>query len=180
MTVTYSNPYFCLETEISDLSYEVLVGSNNQYNFSFINQSTDWSEGFTNTIGAKATFKITGPSFIIRGNKGPNYGKLKLVITPENKIGFNTFSSEEWSQTTQILDCYSGGLEQDVILYQKNDLKYLFYTIEIENLYDKNISSLDNNIKINSYSFSYNIFSQLDKEQINQNIHSYTQYGVLR
>ena len=64
------------------------------------------------------------------------------------------------------VDCYNSALQQNVLLYENNDLNYRDYSLELQTIADKNIISSGNNIKISSYSFSYNLYLTIDKEQI--------------
>jgi hypothetical protein len=57
-------------------------------------------------------------------------------------------------------------LQENVILYENNDLNYRDYNLELQTITDKNIISSGNNIKISSYSFSYNLYLTISKEEI--------------
>jgi hypothetical protein len=152
-----------LFSEVDLTSYEVSAGSESSYNFSFINPNLDWNNGLSSNPGSKLYLTFTGPSIQIYGNKGPDYGKFKLKLTGLQNAEFPNMALElDWT----IVDCYNTTLQENVILYENNDLNYRDYNLELQTITDKNIVSSGNNIKISSYSFSYNLYLTIDKEQI--------------
>ena len=65
------------------------------------------------------------------------------------------------------------------IIFQKNDLEYLDYSLEIETLSDKNILSANNQIYISKISFLKNFYFSLDDQEINPDL-SFKSIGGLR
>ena len=76
------------------------------------------------------------------------------------------------------IDCYSTQ-EKESIIFQKNDLEYLDYTLEIETLSDKNILSANNQIFISKISFLRNFYFSLDDQEINPDL-TFKSIGGLR
>ena len=64
------------------------------------------------------------------------------------------------------VDCYNSAFQENVLLYENNNLNYRDYNLELQTAADKNILSSGNNVKISSYSFSYNLYLTINKEQI--------------
>ena len=64
------------------------------------------------------------------------------------------------------VDCYNSTSQENVLLYENNDLNYRDYNLELQTIADKNIISSGNNVKISSYSFSYNLYLTIGKEEI--------------
>jgi len=152
-----------LFSEVDITDYDVVAGSESSYNFSFINPNLDWNNGLASNPGSKLYLTFTGPSIKIYGNKGPDYGKFKLKLTGLQNTEFPNIALElDWI----IVDCYNTTLQENVILYENNDLNYRDYNLELQTITDKNIVSSGNNIKISSYSFSYNLYLTINKEQI--------------
>jgi len=152
-----------LFTEVDITDYDVVAGSESSYNFSFINPNLDWNNGLSSNPGSKLYLTFTGPSIQIYGNKGPDYGKFKLKLTGLQNVEFPNMALElDWI----VVDCYNTTLQENVILYENNDLNYRDYNLELQTITDKNIISSGNNIKISSYSFSYNLYLSINKEQI--------------
>lgn len=152
-----------LFTEVDITDYDVVAGSESSYNFSFINANLDWNNGLSSNPGSKLYLTFSGPSIQIYGNKGPDYGKFKLKLTGLQNTEFPNMSLElDWT----VVDCYNTTLQENVILYENNDLNHRDYNLELQTITDKNIISSGNNIKISSYSFSYNLYLTIDKEQI--------------
>lgn len=152
-----------LFTEVDITDYDVVAGSESSYNFSFINANLDWNNGLSSNPGSKLYLTFSGPGIQIYGNKGPDYGKFKLKLTGLQNTEFPNMSLElDWT----VVDCYNTTLQENVILYENNDLNHRDYNLELQTITDKNIISSGNNIKISSYSFSYNLYLTIDKEQI--------------
>jgi len=152
-----------LFTEVDITDYDVDAGSQSSYNFSFINPNLDWNNGLSSNPGSKLYLTFTGPSIQIYGNKGPDYGKFKLKLTGLQNVEFPNMALElDWT----VVDCYNTTLQENVILYENNDLNYRDYNLELQTITDKNIISSGNNIKISSYSFSYNLYLTISKEEI--------------
>jgi hypothetical protein len=80
----------------------------------------------------------------------------------------------------QTIDCFSSIELNSVQLFSKNDFQERDYVAELEVLYDKNISARGNNVKISSYSFSYNLYLKVGNEIINQTDNSFAKIGGVR
>lgn len=151
-----------LNTEL----YSVNLNSDSTYNFSFINSITNWNNGLSNKSGSRLYINFTGPKFILYGSKGPDYGKFKIKFTVLSKdINVPNYLGLDW----QTIDLFSSSYKEDQILFNKIDFEEKDYVVELEVLNSKNINSTGKNIKISSYSFSYNLYLEIGKEQINQN-----------
>ena len=152
-----------LFSEVDITDYDVVAGSESSYNFSFINPNIDWDNGLSSNAGAKLYFTFTGPSIQIYGNKGPDYGKFKFKLTGLQNTQFPNMELElDWT----TVDCYNSTSQENVLLYENNDLNYRDYNLELQTIADKNIISSGNNVKISSYSFSYNLYLTINKEEI--------------
>lgn len=171
------SPFFIEYNEVSTSSYEVNLESNSSYNFSFINSYEDWNDGITEKPNAKVYISFTGPSIYVYGKKSPLGGKIKINVTglPDSK---NNSSKSEVNNL--IIDTYSSNDQDNVILYQNTSLQERDYVLEIENLYDKNILSSNNQLKINKYIFKYNLYLSLDRELINQLNNTFTLIAGVR
>lgn len=154
---------------------EISRQSTGYYKLAFFNDGIDWVESQSTKTGAKCSCKFTGPNIKIFGSKGPSYGKLRLRIisttyaqNEEEKIAL------DWTE----VDCYSNA-ESNSVIFEKTDLDYLEYILEIETLEDKNILSTGKSIKINKVSFLRNFYLSLDKQEINPDL-SFKSIGGVR
>jgi len=176
MTVIYSNPYYGFYSEVSVDQYEVDLNSSSSYNFSFINSMTDWDNGLSNKPGSKLYMNFSGPKFTLYGSKGINYGKFRIKFTALQNNESPAIVDLDW----QTIDCFSSIELNSVQLFSKNDFQERDYVAELEVLYDKNISARGNNVKISSYSFSYNLYLKVGNEIINQTDNSFAKIGGVR
>lgn len=176
MTVTYSNPYYGFYSEVSTGQYEVNLNSSSSYNFSFINSMTDWDNGASNKPGSKLYMNFSGPKFTLYGSKGINYGKFRIKFTALSNDEQPAALSLDW----QTIDCFSSSSLNDVELFSKTNFEEKDYVAELELLYEKNIGSRGNNIKISKYSFSYNLYLKVGPELINQRDNSFAKIGGVR
>ena len=152
-----------LFSEVDITDYDVVAGSESSYNFSFINPNLDWDNGLASNPGSKLYLTFTGPSIQIYGAKGPDYGKFKFKLTGLQNAQFPNMELElDWT----TVDCYNSAFQENVLLYENNNLNYRDYNLELQTDADKNILSSGNNVKISSYSFSYNLYLTINKEQI--------------
>ena len=150
-------------SEVDVTDYDVVSGLESSYNFSFINSNLDWDNGLASNPGSKLYLTFSGPSIQIYGGKGPDYGKFKLKLTGLQNTEFPNMSLElDWT----TVDCYNSTSQENVLLYENNDLNYRDYNLELQTIADKNIISSGNNVKISSYSFSYNLYLTIGKEEI--------------
>ena len=76
------------------------------------------------------------------------------------------------------IDCYSTE-EKNTIIFQKNDLKYFDYILEIEVIEDKNILSTSNQILINKISFLKNLNLSFGNQNLNSDL-SFKSIGGIR
>lgn len=149
--------------EIENLTYEVNLQSTGSYNFSFANGSVNWENGKTSYPGSKVYLSFTGPYFILKGQKGPNFSKIKVSLTA---LGDSATPQAETIFEDMIIDCYSQSFEEDSIIYQNNGLLFKDYVLEIVVISDKNVLSSGNMFKVNSYRFNYNAAMTLSSEEI--------------
>jgi hypothetical protein len=150
-------------SDIENLTYEVNLQSTGSYNFSFANSSLNWDSGKTAYPGSKVYLSFTGPYFILKGQKGPGFSKIKVSLTA---LGDAATPQAEIIFEDLIIDCYSQTFEEDSIIYQNNNLLFKDYVLEITVLSDKNVLSSGNMFKVNSYRFNYNAVMSLFSEEI--------------
>jgi hypothetical protein len=172
-----SNPFYANYSSVNTGQYLVNLDSDSSYNFSFINPMTDWDNGLSSKSTSKLYMNFTGPKFTLYGAKGPNYGKFRIKFTALSD-NINTINSLalDW----QVIDCFSRTFQDNQILFNKTDFEERDYFVELETLYDKNVLSNGNNIKITSYSFSYNLYLKIKNELVNQSNNSFTVIGGIR
>ena len=177
MTVTYSNPYYGFYSNVNTDQYLVDLNSDSSYNFSFINPMTDWNNGLSSKPASKLYMNFTGPKFTLFGTKGPNYGKFRIKFTAlSDNVNTNNSLALDW----QTIDSFSRTYSDNQQLFAKTDFEERDYFVEVETLYDKNVLSNGNNIKITSYSFSYNLYLQIGNELVNQSNNTFTLIGGIR
>ena len=177
MTVTYSNPYYGFYSNVDTDQYLVDLNSDSSYNFSFINPMTDWNNGLSSKPSSKLYMNFTGPKFTLYGTKGPNYGKFRIKFTA---LSDNVDTANSLALDWQIIDCFSRTFEDNQNLFSKIDFEERDYFVELETLYDKNVLSNGNNVKITSYSFSYNLYLTIGNELVNQSNNIFTLIGGIR
>lgn len=177
MTVTYSNPYYGFYSNVDTDQYLVDLNSDSSYNFSFINAVTNWENGLSNKPNSKIYMNFTGPKFTLYGTKGPDYGKFRIKFTALSKdINTANYLALDW----QTIDLFSSTYKNNEVLFTKTDFEEKDYFAELETLSSKNILSTGNNVQISSYSFSYNLYLEIGKEQINQSNNTFTLIGGVR
>lgn len=177
MTVTYSNPYYGFFSNVNTDQYLVDLNSSSSYNFSFINAISDWDNGLSTKTNSKLYMNFTGPKFTLYGSKGPDYGKFRIKFTVLSKnINTPNYLALDW----QIIDSFSSSYKENEVLFNKIDFEEKDYFVELETLNSKNIISTGNNVKISSFSFSYNVYLEIGNEQINQNNNIFTLIGGVR
>jgi hypothetical protein len=163
--------------EIEVLDYEVLPSDTKTYSFSFVNAASDWDDGLTQFSGSKVYGTFSGPSFILKGNRGPDRGIFTIKVTGLPNEDF--IVTEVIVNSVQV-DTYSSTVQEDVIIYSLENLNLRDYTFEITNSYSKNILSTGNTIDFNSYSFTYNPYIKFGPEMINREAHVYSQINGVR
>ena len=177
VTVTYSNPYYEFYSNVNTDQYLVDLNSDSSYNFSFINPMTDWNNGLSTKPASKLYMNFTGPKFTLFGTKGPNYGKFRIKFTAlSDNVNTNNSLALDW----QTIDSFARTYSDNQQLFVKADFEERDYFVEIETLYDKNVLSNGNNIKITSYSFSYNMYLTIGNEIVNQSNNTFTLIGGIR
>lgn len=159
-----SNPYYASYSEVSQDEYLVDLYSSSSYNFSFINSTKDWDKGSSSKPGSKLYINFSGPKFALYGSKGVDYGNFKIKITALQNANSQSYTALDW----QVVDCFSSSQLDNVELFSKQDFEERDYVAELEVMYEKNTISRGNNIKIDSYSFSYNVYLEVGQELINQ------------
>lgn len=163
LTTESLGEYHCQYSNVDLSSFDVNLNSNSFYNFSF---NSEWDNGVSKNSSSFLTLTFTGPNIYIYGDKGSNFGKFKLRIfslKSEDSEGPNLV--QDW----QVIDCYSNNSLLNQVLFEKNNLELRDYNLELQVLEDKNILSSNNIVKINSYSFTYNLYLKTGVEQITQN-----------
>jgi len=172
-----SNPFYANYASVNTGQYLVNLNSDSSYNFSFINPMTDWDNGLSTKPASKLYMNFTGPKFTLFGTKGPNYGKFRIKFTAlSDNVNTNNSLALDW----QTIDSFARTYSDNQQLFAKTDFEERDYFVEIETLYDKNVLSNGNNIKITSYSFSYNLYLKIKNELVNQSNNSFTVIGGIR
>jgi hypothetical protein len=173
LTTESLGEYHCSYSQVDLSSFDVNLSSNSFYNFSF---NSEWENGVSKNSLSFLTLTFTGPNIYIYGDKGSNFGKFKLrIFSLQGQSSEGPTLVQDW----QIIDCYSSNNLSNQILFQKNNLELRDYNLELQVLDDKNILSSNNIVKINSYSFTYNLYLETDTEQITENT-SFVVFGGVR
>jgi len=172
-----SNPFYASYSSVNTGQYLVGLDSDSSYNFSFINSMTDWDNGLSSKPASKLYMNFTGPNFTLYGAKGPNYGKFRIKFTA---LSDNVNTTNSLALDWQTIDSFARTYSDNQQLFAKTDFEERDYFVEIETLYDKNVLSNGNNIKITSYSFSYNLYLKIKNELVNQSNNSFTVIGGIR
>jgi hypothetical protein len=170
------SPYYSATPPSIDL-YDTEINKNSigYYRLAYFNDGTDWVNNLSTKVGSKIVGTFSGPNIKITGAVGPGYGKCKVRITTKYESSEETENIVlDWYE----IDCYSTE-EKESIIFQKNDLEYLDYTLEIETLSDKNILSGNNQIYVSKISFLRNFYFSLDDQEINPDL-TFKSIGGLR
>jgi hypothetical protein len=171
----YSIYYSATPPSIDLYDTEINKNSIGYYRLAYFNDGTDWINNLSKKVGSKIVGTFSGPNIKITGVVGPAYGKCKIRITTKYESSSETENIVlDWYE----VDCYSTE-EKESIIFQKNDLEYLDYTLEIETLSDKNILSANNQIFISKISFLRNFYFSLDDQEINPDL-TFKSIGGLR
>lgn len=159
-------------SEVDLYNYRVNTSDNKTYSFSFVNSVLNWNDGFTDQPYSKVYGKFSGPNLRIYGKKSPKGGKFNIKFTILSELtGAEELVDLDW----QLIDTYSPVEEDDVILFERENLSLKDYSFEIETSLNTNIKSSGKEVKINYYEFTYNQFLELENEFINPEIHPYSQ-----
>lgn len=155
--------FITASSDVDQTSFDVNADTTAFYSFSYLNVETDWENGITKNPGAKLIGTFTGPIFELFCNKSPNSGKFKLRIislssdaTPEDIV------EVDW----QEIDLFSENKIENVLVYSKNNLYYKDYIFEIKADYEKNPLSKDGLVEVNHYSYAYNPYAEIQKEEV--------------
>jgi len=151
---------------VSDYTFTATT-TTEEYGLAFHNSGTDWLDGRSVAVGAKAFGVFDGPSFKLIGSTGRSYGKFKISIYPYTDQ--NNISTTAVVDSVEV-DCYSGTDQINQILYEKIDLDYKKYIFEIQTLFEKNIMASDNSVSISNYMFTPNYQLIYDTETINPSL----------
>jgi hypothetical protein len=158
--------------DINIYNYRVNPSDSKTYSFSFVNSSLNWDNGLTDQPYAKVYGKFSGPNLRIYGDKSPNGGKFRIKFVALSEL---TEAEESVFLDWIVIDTYSDTIEEDFLLFEKEDFSLKDYSFELETLYENNIKSLGKTVKINYYEFTYNQFLKLEPESINPVVHGYSQ-----
>lgn len=162
----YSIYYSATPSNINLYSTEVNKYTTGYYKLAYFNDGIDWVNNISNKDKAKAVSIFSGPNVKIYGAVGPSYGKARIRITVNQLI-------ENEKETIALdwyeIDCYSSE-EKEQVIFEKTDLDYLDYSLEIETLGEKNILSTSNQIKINKIAFLKNFNFTLNDQVIYPNL----------
>jgi len=144
-------------------SFTVTTDSDSYYNFSFYN---NWNNGLAGDESSSLTLSFTGPNIFLYGDIGLDFGKFQYRIV-SLKNDKNLYNSIDVDWTT--IDCYSSDPAQETLILSHSDLSDRDYILELRILSDKNILSSGNKINIKYYTFTYNVYLELDGEQLTEN-----------
>jgi len=168
----YEDYISCLEQEaefitqssdVDEASFDVSSNTSAFYTFSYLNIQTDWENGFTKNPGAKLIGTFTGPLFKLFCNKGPDLGIFKIrIISLSSDATPQDIIEVDW----QEVDLFSEDKTQNILVFSKNDLYYKDYIFEIKADYEKNSLSKNGKIEVGYYSYAFNAYAKIDKEEV--------------
>ena len=142
--------------------YEVLNTSTGYYSFSYLNTSSDWSNGYSNKVGATATLLFSGPTLLLYGNTGPDYGAIEVTTYPI----VNDYFTEVEDKIIDVIDLYSTSENLDTLIYSLDSLSYRDYIINIKSIASQNIKSTSSKFYISKAKFDLGIYLKLSKEEL--------------
>lgn len=149
---------------LEELSYTVDLDSTSYYNFSFINPSTDWSNGSSLRVGSTVYLTFSGPSIKVYGDKSVSGGKAKVEVFLVDR------NASPGSLKTYIIDCYSPENKSDQVLLDISDLEYTDYRLSFTVIPESNINSSGNSVSIKYYNFSFDVHASLGKETLRNDV----------
>lgn len=162
----YSIYYSATPSSVNLYSTEVNKFTTGYYKLAYFNDGIDWVDNISIKNKAKVVATFSGPNLKIHGAVGPSYGKARIRIIVNQLV-------ENEKETIALdwyeIDCYSTE-EKEQVIFQKTDLDYLDYSLEIETLGEKNILSTNTQIKINKISFLKNFNFELNDQVIYPNL----------
>jgi hypothetical protein len=122
--------------------------------------------GESKSTSAKLITNFSGPRIKLYGLTGPGYGKAKVRII---KKRINTGDLETVIMDWTEIDCYAS-VQSESVIFQKNDLEYVEYNLELEVLQDKNILSTTSSVTITKAAFLRNFNFTLGSQVINPDL----------
>jgi hypothetical protein len=106
---------------------------------------------------------------------GPSNVKIKIRIISKQQGASDTEKiAVDWTE----IDCFAL-TQQEVVIFNKTNLEYKDYNLEIEVLEDKNTLSTGKSVEITKVSFLKNMYIVLGEQQINQTL-VFTSLGGIR
>ncbi len=162
----YSPYYSATPSSINLYSTEINKNSAGYYKLAYFNDGIDWVDGTSKKISSKLVANFSGPNIKVYGAVGPGYGKCRIRITTKNESSSNF---EEVTLDWYEIDCYSTQ-EKQTVIFEKNNLDYLDYVLELEVIADKNILSTSNQVYVNKITFLRNFYFSLDNQEINPDL----------
>lgn len=150
-------------SEVNLESFEVTLSSNTYYNFSFFNE---WNTGLAKDYSSYLNLTFTGPNIYVYGGKGLDFGKFKYrIISLKDSKNLLNYTEVDWT----VVDCYSSENSNNELLIEVEGLSNKDYILELHVLSEKNVLSSGSKIYINRYGFTYNLYMEVDGEQITEN-----------
>lgn len=150
-------------SDVDETSFDVNSNTSAFYSFSYLNIETDWEEGFSKNPGAKLIGTFTGPLFELFCNKGPDLGKFRLrIISLSSDATPQDIVEIDW----QEIDLFNENKKENILVFSTDDLYYKDYIFEIKADYEKNSLSKDGKIEVDHYSYAFNVYAKIDKEEI--------------
>lgn len=149
--------------------------SKGYYTLAFFNDGIDWKDSISQKPGAKALANFSGPNVRVHAIKGPSNGKIKLRIVSKQE---NASDVEKIVVDWTEIDCFSL-TEQEMVIFNKTNLEYKDFNLEIEVLEDKNTLSTGKSIHITKISFLKNMYITIGEQQINETL-VFTSLGGIR
>jgi hypothetical protein len=171
----YSIWYSATPSTINLYQTEISKTSTGYYKLGYFNDGVDWLNLKSTKPGAKIVGTFNGPRLRIHGLRGPDCGKIKIRITTKQVVTSDVEAIVlDWFE----IDCFSL-TEKETIIFEKTNLEYLEYNIEIETLEEKNILSTSSSVKVTKISFLRNFNLSLDNQIINPDL-SFKSIGGVR
>jgi hypothetical protein len=149
--------------------------SKNYYTLAFFNDGIDWKNSVSQKPGAKALANFSGPNVDLHAITGPSNGKIRIRIVSKQQSASDIEKiALDWTE----IDCFSL-TEQEVVIFNKTNLEYKDYNLEIEVLEDKNTLSTGKSIEITKVSFLKNMYITFGEQLINDTL-VFTSLGGIR
>lgn len=171
----YSPYYSATPPSINLYSTEINKSSIGYYKLAYFNDGTDWVDGTSRKVNSKLVANFSGPNIKVHGAVGPGYGKFRVRITTKNQ---SSDEIEDVALDWYEIDCYSTQ-ERQAVIFEKNNLDYLEYILELEVIADKNILSTSNQVYVSKITFLRNFYFSLDNQILNPDL-TFKSIGGLR